>query len=141
VDLSIVESIFIIDTTKLRGSLQAKGKTKTTNLAQAMIDLLNHTGEGVFSSSIRSAVRARSAQRSFDRQDVLPRELAPMLPQSMPPVFSVSKLDSWVTCRCRMIKSHYIFRNLSIFASLLQTFDTVSDVLSADNDAAMANTQ
>jgi hypothetical protein len=40
-----------------------------------------------------------------------------------------------------MIKSHYIFRNLLIFAALLQTFDTVSGVLSADNVAGMANTQ
>jgi hypothetical protein len=59
----------------------------------------------------------------------------------MPPVFAVSKLDPWAAYRYRMVKPYYIFRNLAMFTSLLQTFDTVSDVLPADNSAAMAKTQ
>jgi hypothetical protein len=74
-------------------------------------------------------------------QDLLRYALALPLPHSLPLVLSVSKLDTWVIWRYRMIKSHYIFRNLSIFTSLLQTFDSVADVLSADSYAAMANTQ
>jgi hypothetical protein len=74
-------------------------------------------------------------------QDLLPCALALTLLHSLPPVLSVPKLDTYVIWRYRMIKSQYIFRNLSIFRSLLQILGTVSEVLSADNYAAMASTQ
>jgi hypothetical protein len=75
------------------------------------------------------------------RQDLLPCAPALTLPHSLPPVLSVPKLDAWVICRHLTITSYYTFRNLSIFTSVLQTFDTVSYIFFADNYAAMGNIQ
>jgi hypothetical protein len=66
---------------------------------------------------------------ALSRQDLLPCALALRLPHSLPLVLSVQKLNTWIIWRYRIVKSHYIFRNLSIAKSLLQTFDTLSDVL------------